>query len=159
MVEDGHTTEKVAKIVEDSTDSSDELDLEQKQETEEVADEDVQLGILTATNRVKNSSPSASSFKKEIIKLAKNNKEVRAILPLLTNLGVLNREQIYIVGICMDVFEESDRDREKVEAAIDALARKGFIAGFIARTALQRKHSVCRRIAMVVSRRIAFRYR
>lgn len=130
MVEDSHTTEKVAKIVEDSTDSSDELDLEQKQETEEVADEDAQLGILTATNRVKNSSPSASSFKKEIIKLAKYNKEVRAILPLMTNLGVLNREQIYIVGICMDVFEESDRDREKVEAAIDALARKGFIAGF-----------------------------
>lgn len=130
VVEDSHTPEKVAKIAEDSTDSSDELNLEQKQETEEAADEDVQLGILIATNRVKNSSPSASSFKKEIIKLAKNNKEIRAILPLMTNLGVLNREQIYIVGICMDVFEESDRDREKVEAAIDALARKGFIAGF-----------------------------
>lgn len=130
VVEDSHTTEKVAKIVEDSTDSSDELNVEKKQETKEVADEDVQLGILTATNRVKNSSPSASSFKKEIIKLAKNNKEVKAILPLMTNLGVLNREQIYIVGICMDVFEESDRDREKVEAAIDALVRKGFIAGF-----------------------------
>lgn len=74
--------------------------------------EDLQTEILIAVNRIKNSSPSASSFKKEIIKLAKNNKEVRAILPLMTNLGVLNREQIYIIGICMDAFGESDRDRK-----------------------------------------------
>ena len=100
----------------------------QKQEAEEI--EESALTILNAKNRVKNSSPSASSLKKEIVKIAKNNKEVRSILPLMTNLGILNREQIYIVGICMDVFDESDRDREKVDAAIDALAAKGYIAEF-----------------------------
>lgn len=115
-------------IEEENVIHTDNIDWVQKQETAEI--EEPKLAILNARNRVKNSSPSASSFKKEIVKLAKNNKEVRAILPLMTNLGILNREQIYIVGICMEVFDESDRDREKVDAAIDALAAKGYIAEF-----------------------------
>lgn len=96
-------------------------------ETEEAGRD---LEMLIATGRVKNSSPSASAFKKEIIKFARSNREVSTILPMLTNLGVLSREQIYVIGICMDVFKESDRDREKVEAAIDALAGKGYIVSF-----------------------------
>ncbi len=86
--------------------------------------------ILVATNKVKSGTPSASSFKKEIVKIAKNNKEVRDILPLMTNLGVLTKEQIYLFGICMDCFEESDRDREKVDAAVEALANKGYLVCF-----------------------------
>lgn len=86
--------------------------------------------ILSATNRPKTGSPSASSFKKEIVKLSKNNKEVRYVLPLMTNLGVLTKKQIYIIGICMDCFEETDRDREKVESAVDALANKGYLARY-----------------------------
>lgn len=117
-------------ITDDVKNTAKETDQEQKEEQEDEEEGTSSLDILTAINRVKNSSPSASSFKKEIVRLAKNNKEVRAILPLMTNLGALGREQIYIVGICMDVFEESDRDREKVDAAIDALAGKGFIVNF-----------------------------
>lgn len=85
---------------------------------------------LSVTNRPKTGSPNASSFKKEIVKLSKSNKEVRDVLPLMTNLGVLTKKQIYIIGICMDCFEETDRDRERVEAAVDALANKGYLARY-----------------------------
>ncbi len=91
---------------------------------------DAQEDILTAVNKIKVGSPSASSFKKEIVKIAKNNKEVRDVLPLLTNLGMLTKKQIFLIGICMDCFEESDRDREKVDAAIESLANKGYLACF-----------------------------
>lgn len=103
---------------------------EKMEETEESESIEIQTKIFTAVNRVKNSSPSASAFKKEISKIARTNKEVRNILPLMTNLGVLNKEQIYLFGICMDVFQESDRDREKVEASIDVLIGKGYLACF-----------------------------
>lgn len=103
---------------------------EKMEETEEIGSIEIQTEIFTAVNRVKNCSPSASSFKKEIFKIAKNNKEIRTILPLMTNLGVLNKEQIYLFGICMDLFEESDRGRKKVEASIDALVDKGYLACF-----------------------------
>lgn len=99
-------------------------------EEEQKEDESKAKEILTAINRVKSGTPSASSFKKEIAKIAKNNKEVRDVLPLMTNLGLLNKEQIYLIGICMDCFEESDRDREKVDAAVEALANKGYLACF-----------------------------
>lgn len=86
--------------------------------------------LLTAINKVKSGAPSASSFKKEIEKIAKINKEVKVVLPLMTNLGVLTKEQIYLIGICMGCVEESDRDREKIYAAVEALANKGYLACF-----------------------------
>ena len=101
------------------------LEEEQKEDESESQDE-----ILMVTNKVKSGTPSASSFKKEIVRIAKNNKEARDVLPLMTNLGVLTKKQIYQIGICMDCFEESDRDREKVDAAVEALANKGYLAGF-----------------------------
>lgn len=122
--------QEITEEVEDNSTNSEETVQNQETESEESEGETSASDNLTAVNRIKSGSPSASSFKKEIVKLAKNNKEVRAILPLLTNLGIMNRDQIYMVGICMDVFEESDRDREKVDAAIDALAGKGYIAVF-----------------------------
>lgn len=98
---------------------------------EQMEDElEAQKDILTAINRVKSGTPNASSFKKEIIKIVKNNKEARDVLSLMTNLGVLTQEQIYMFGICMDCFEESDRDREKVEAAVETLVNKGYLACF-----------------------------
>lgn len=45
--------------------------------------------VLRAVNKVKKGTPNASSFKKEIVKLTKINKEIRVVLPLLTNLGIL----------------------------------------------------------------------
>lgn len=72
---------------ENMADASEEPIQEEKQESVDIEDSATSLDVLNAVNRVKDSSPSASSFKKEIVKLAKNGKEVRAILPLMTNLA------------------------------------------------------------------------
>lgn len=131
-VPDSSGTDKVQEInksedevkEKESDESSDIVENEENGTTRDEAE------VFTAINKVKTGSPSASSFKKEIIKLSKVVKEVRPILPLLTNLGILSREQIYLFGICMDCFEESDSDREKVNAAIDSLKNKGYLACF-----------------------------
>lgn len=86
--------------------------------------------VLTAVNRVKTGTPSASAFKKEFIKMARINPSVCAILPMMTNFGVLNREQIYFMGICLYVFGEFDRGRAVVDIAIDMLVEKGYLACF-----------------------------
>lgn len=86
--------------------------------------------ILKATNSSKNCQPSANSFKNDIIKLSKSFKNVRDILPLFTNLGVLSREQIYKISICVDFCDESDFERANVDASINELARKGLLASF-----------------------------
>lgn len=85
---------------------------------------------LTASNKLKRGTPSASSFKKEIVKIAKVNKEVRTVLPLLTNLGILTKEQCFLFGACMNCYKETDQFREYVSFAIDALVAKGYIACF-----------------------------
>lgn len=54
--------------------------------------------MLKPVNRIKTGSPSASSFRKDIVKLGKLNREVKAILPLLTNFGVLTKEQAYLLA-------------------------------------------------------------
>ncbi len=83
---------------------------------------------LIAINRVKMSTSSASSFKKEIINMSKTAHDVRVILPLMTNLGVLTKEQVYLFGVCMDCFNEDDKSKGSLENALDVLALKGFVA-------------------------------
>lgn len=122
--------EDITEISEETRSFLAEKTLEKKQGEELIEEGNSQIEMLVSTARVKNGSPSASSFKKEISKLARTNKEIKVILPMMTNLGILNREQIYIIGICMDVFEESDRDKERVDAAIDLLVGKGYLASF-----------------------------
>lgn len=86
--------------------------------------------MLTASNKVKTSTPSASSFRKEIVNMSKTVLEIRMILPLMTNLGVLTKEQIYFFGVCAGMLDENDKDRENVEAAMEALVSKGLMAHF-----------------------------
>lgn len=120
-------TEQTIDISSDDTEVKETSATVEEQETDVPEEQEV---LLTAINKVKSGTPSASSFKKEIVKIVKNNKEVRDVLPLMTNLGILTKDQIYLIGICMDCFEESDRDREKVDAAVEALANKGYLACF-----------------------------
>lgn len=86
--------------------------------------------VLKVSNKIKRGVPSASSFRKEIIKMAKINKTVRTILPLLTNLGILTKEQCFLFGACMDCFDETDQNREHVNSAIETLAAKGYLFDF-----------------------------
>ena len=61
--------------------------------------------LFFSSNKLKGGTPSASAFRKDIIKLAKINREIRTVLPLLTNLGFLTKEQCFLFGACMDCYE------------------------------------------------------
>lgn len=86
--------------------------------------------VLTAVNKLKSSKPSASSFRKDIIKLANAHKSVRTIMPLMTNLGALTKEQCFLFAVCMDCIENNDQNQNFVYTAIDTLTSKGLIACF-----------------------------
>lgn len=86
--------------------------------------------MLTALNSVKTNAAGASKFKGDIKNLARQNREIYAILPLLLNLGVLEREQIYEFGVCLGDFNEDDVSREKVMGAVDLLSSKGMLANY-----------------------------
>ena len=83
---------------------------------------------LKPVNKIKTSKLSASSFKKEIKKMGKNFREIRFILPLLTNVGILTKEQAFLFGVCIDHFDETDKSRNTVEISINALVQKGYLA-------------------------------
>lgn len=86
--------------------------------------------VLTAVNKLKSGTPSAASFRKDIIKLAKVHKSVRTIMPLMTNLGVLTKEQCFLFAVCMDCIENNDQNRSFVYTAVDILTSKGLMACF-----------------------------
>ena len=83
---------------------------------------------ISPVNKIKTSTPSASSFRKEILKIGKINPEIRIVLPLLTNVGVLTKEQAFLFGVCMDMLDETDKSRHAIEISIDVLTRKGYLA-------------------------------
>lgn len=83
-------------------------------------------------NKVRSGTPSVSSFKKEIVKIGRNYPEIRTIFPLLTNLGVLTKFQIRMLGMCMDCLKSGKEATECVHAAVDYLTEKGLLAHFIA---------------------------
>ena len=89
------------------------------------------ITTLHILNKVKIGVPSASNFKKEIDKMARYYTEVRSILPLFTNLGVLSKIQIYMMGICMDCFNDVADKKGRVYAAVDFLTEKGYLAKFM----------------------------
>lgn len=78
-------------------------------------------------NMVKTGSASVSTFKKEIDKLSRSYPEVRVILPLFTNLGVLDEYQIYIMISFIHGFGENE---DRICAAVDMLVEKGYLAEF-----------------------------
>lgn len=82
-------------------------------------------------NKVKTGAPSASNFRKEIDKLNRYHPEIRSILPMFTNLGVLSKLQIYMIGCCMDCFDGGEDAKDRVYSAVDMLAAKGYLAEFM----------------------------
>ena len=86
--------------------------------------------MISPVNRVRIGTPSATSFKKEIIKMVKLYPEARNVFPMLTNLGALTQEQAYLFGVCMTCGHETDEYRNSVETAIDFLTQKGYLACF-----------------------------
>lgn len=87
--------------------------------------------MLPVRNRVKSGTPSASAFRKDLYKLAGNYPEVREILPIFSNLGILSKRQVYRMGVCLDCFSGSKSVADHVSAAIDMLTQKGYLARFI----------------------------
>lgn len=112
------------------------IDTPIKENVEEHSPEDVKdndfhpVEMLSPLNKIKTSNPSATSFKKDIIKLARIHWGIRTVLPLFSNLGVLTKEQTYLYSICMDCNEESDKAKNDIEKSIDVLVQKGFLAFF-----------------------------
>ena len=83
---------------------------------------------ISPVNKTKTGTPSATAFRKEIIRLGRINPLLRTLLPLLTNVGVVTKEQAFLFGVCMDCFKETDKSRNAVEISIDILARKGYLS-------------------------------
>lgn len=86
--------------------------------------------VLTTVNKPKTSAPSAASFRTDTIKLAKVNESIRTIIPLMSNLGVLTKEQCFLFAVCMNCIENNNQKRKLVYAAVDMLTSKGLIACF-----------------------------
>ena len=103
---------------------------------EDTADEDYpaeEVVTYTINNQVKTGTPSVSSFKKDLDKLGRYYSEIRTILPLFTNLGVLDKFQIFSMSVLMDCSDGSDYAKERFYAAVDMLVEKGFLAEFTAK--------------------------
>lgn len=83
-------------------------------------------------NKVKVGAPSASTFKKEIDKLGRQYPEIRTILPLFTNLGVLSKLQLVAFSKCLDCLDGGEEMVDRIDSAIDFLVEKGYLAHFIA---------------------------
>lgn len=96
-------------------------------ETEEIEEE---ITTYLVQNKVKTGTPSVSTFKKEIDKLGRYFPEIRTILPLFTNLGVLSKPQICMSGFLMGCFEGGEDSIERVFSAVDTLVAKGYLAEF-----------------------------
>lgn len=92
--------------------------------------EDAEPMVLTALNSIKTNVANASKFKKHILELSRQYKEIYTILSLLTNLGVLERDQIFSFGVCFDCFDENEKSSEHVYGAIDLLCSKGLLAKY-----------------------------
>lgn len=92
-------------------------------------DEIVHYPIL---NKVKIGTPSASTFKKEIDKLGRQYPEIRTILPLFTNLGILSKLQLVAFSKCLDCLDGGEEMVDRIDSAVDFLVEKGYLAHFIA---------------------------
>jgi hypothetical protein len=89
---------------------------------------EVDSDYLYVENKVRTSQPSASSFKKDIIKQAKFNPLIKDIIPMLSNLGALTAEQLYLLGVCVNACVESDKSRNDIYTSIEVLVAKGYLA-------------------------------
>lgn len=99
-------------------------DAREEEKTEPVVE------LLNAENSPKTNNPTASGFKKEVIGFSKQFREVFGVLPLFTNLGLLDREQILKFSVIMDCIEEDEDQKSVINATVDLLASKGMLAKY-----------------------------
>lgn len=102
------------------------------EETVSVVDEENAVVTYPINNKVKTGTANVSSFKKEIDKLSRYYPEIRTILPLFTNLGVMDKFQIFSMSVLMNCSDGGDGAKERFYAAVDMLVQKGYLAEFTA---------------------------
>lgn len=133
---DNHADENTDEIASQPTDAVDdkasaEVSIEEIKTLDNAGGEIGQLeshnDILYAKNKIKSATPSASAFRKDIINLSRANPSIRAILPLMTNLGALTSEQVFLFGGYMNCFDNNDESKENVGRALDVLSSKGLL--------------------------------
>ena len=95
---------------------------------QETLPDEIASEFISPVNKIKTGNPSASSFRKEVIKIGRINPEIKIILPLLTNVGVLTKKQAYLFAVCIECFDETDKNRNAIEISIDVLVQKGYLA-------------------------------
>lgn len=118
---ENHTDEIFINSTAQSTDSeSDNMDGESEPPVEN-------NNFICAKNKIKTSTPSASAFRKDVISMSRANPSIRAILPLMTNLGALTLDQIILFGGYMNCFDNNDESKANVGKALDALSSKGLL--------------------------------
>ena len=82
---------------------------------------------ITAINRIKDSSPSATAFKSDLTKMPK---EAHAILPIFTNLGALLESQLFAFGVYLDCFPSTYSTRKVVHDTLNQLMSKNVLAAY-----------------------------
>ena len=87
---------------------------------------DVETNV-NSINKVKRATPSASGFKKELLKLPK---EASAVLPLFTNLGALSDRQAFKFGVAMGCFVDDEIGFSSVRKCFDTLCKKSLLSSF-----------------------------
>ena len=93
----------------------------------EVAQLETNNDIIHAKNKIKTATPSASAFRKDIISMSRANPSIRAILPLMTNLGALTLDQVFLFGGYMNCFDDNNESKMNVGKALDVLSSKGLL--------------------------------
>ena len=83
--------------------------------------------LLKSLNKVKTSSPKASSFKNEIGRLVKLHSEIPMILAILTNMGIMTKQHIHD---CLEYIEEEEVNGLELSLSVDALVSKGLLGEF-----------------------------
>lgn len=82
---------------------------------------------IASTKKIKNSTPSASAFKNDVLAMPHN---VQDILPLFTNLAIMTAKQVHTIGVCMDCFDDSEEAFSAVNNTLTMLTNKGFLAAY-----------------------------
>lgn len=85
---------------------------------------------IKPTNHPQKGSISASAFKKEITRLAKAQRDIQIIVPIFTNMGILTAHQLYLVCVCLDAFDETEKNLTQIETAVTLLVNKGYLLRF-----------------------------
>ena len=94
------------------------------------AAEEADPAVQTPVNKPKASTPSATAFRKEMLRIGDLQPGVTVILPMLLNQGLLTKKQMHRFGVCMDIFYDSKVGTDCVDEAVECMTSKGFLTCF-----------------------------